>query len=206
MVLINVFASLTPIISVIGDTSSLAATRGRIALPIAVAGAKICVKLNCFWVANIRGVKDSAVKPLKASLSATNIFETPLAFEIASATLNEQLLRFIYINKLYSCRKYFRQTKYSLVHTWFQLREPILLRQFSLQHSRHFVLQELELHYYVLLQSKYFVIDVAEIKFIFIPFLQILLKTNQKSEFNKIFFLYLPVLKKIIALCKEKTL
>lgn len=86
MVLINVLASLTPMISVIGDTSSLAATRGSKALPNAVAGAKIWVKLNCFCVANIRGVRDSAVKPLKASLSATKIFETPLAFATASAT------------------------------------------------------------------------------------------------------------------------
>lgn len=92
MVLTNVLASLTPIMSVIGDTSSLAATRGRTALPNAVAGAKICVKLNCFWDANIRGVKDSAVNPLKASLSATKIFETPLALDIASATFEQQLL------------------------------------------------------------------------------------------------------------------
>lgn len=78
---------MTPIISVIGETSSLAATLGKIALPKAVAGAKMWVKLNCFWVANIRGVMLSAVKPLKASLSATKTLATPFALAIFSAAL-----------------------------------------------------------------------------------------------------------------------
>lgn len=39
IVLIKVLASLTPTMSVIGETSSLAATRGSTALPTAVAGA-----------------------------------------------------------------------------------------------------------------------------------------------------------------------
>lgn len=81
----KVLASLTPMMSVIGETSSLAATLGRIALPKAVAGAKMCVNLNWFCVAKIRGVRVSAVKPLKTSLSATRTLETPFALAMASA-------------------------------------------------------------------------------------------------------------------------
>lgn len=77
-------------ISVIGETSNLAATLGKTAFPKAVAGAKICVKLNCFWVANIRGVNVSAVKPLNTSLSATSTLDMPDAFAIASAAFNNK--------------------------------------------------------------------------------------------------------------------
>jgi len=51
------------IISEIGDTSNLAATRGRRDLLRAVAPAKICVKLNCFCVASSNGVRFSGRKP-----------------------------------------------------------------------------------------------------------------------------------------------
>lgn len=85
MLRINVSGDFIPITSVTGDTSNLAATRGRSALPKADAPANIWVKLNCFWVARISGVKLSGVKPLKASFSATNTLATPLALVRDSA-------------------------------------------------------------------------------------------------------------------------
>jgi hypothetical protein len=52
-----------PIISDMGDTSNLAATRGRRDLVRAEDPAKICVKLNCFCVASTNGVRFSGRKP-----------------------------------------------------------------------------------------------------------------------------------------------
>lgn len=75
-----------PIISVTGETSSLAATRGKRLFPKAVAPAKICVKLNCFCVARIKGVKASGRKPVNALFSATNIRANPGTFATSSAT------------------------------------------------------------------------------------------------------------------------
>lgn len=78
-------ADLIPMTSETGDTSSLAATRGSRAFPKAEAPATICVAFSCFWVARMRGVRLSGVKPLKASFSATRTLATPLAFATASA-------------------------------------------------------------------------------------------------------------------------
>lgn len=84
--LMNVSADLMPITSDTGDTSSLAATLGKRALPKDEAPATICVKLYCFCVATINDVKFSEVKPLNASSSATITLTSPLALEISSAT------------------------------------------------------------------------------------------------------------------------
>lgn len=91
MLLTNVSGDLMPMTSEIGDTSNLAATRGSSALPKAEAPARIWVKLNCFWVAKIRGAMLSATKPLNASLSATRIFAKPLLFARASAAFKKKL-------------------------------------------------------------------------------------------------------------------
>lgn len=61
-------------------------TLGKSAFPRALAPAIMWLKLCCFWVATIKGVRDSGVKPLKASPSATSTRATSLALLICSAT------------------------------------------------------------------------------------------------------------------------
>lgn len=88
----NVSADFIPMTSDTGDTSSFAATRGNSALPNAEAPANMCVKLNCFCAAKIRGVKFSDVNPANASFSATITLEMPLALAAASDTYTKSTL------------------------------------------------------------------------------------------------------------------
>uniref|UniRef100_A0A0E9UWQ5 Uncharacterized protein n=1 Tax=Anguilla anguilla TaxID=7936 RepID=A0A0E9UWQ5_ANGAN len=46
----------------------------------------MCVKLNCCWVARIKGVNSSGRDPLYASCSASRTFWTPLTLLSSSAT------------------------------------------------------------------------------------------------------------------------
>lgn len=88
ILLTKVSGDCTPIISDTGDTSSFAATLGSKAFPNAEAPDMICVKLDFFCISTISGAKLSGVNPLKASLSATKIFDKPDAFAIASVAYN----------------------------------------------------------------------------------------------------------------------
>ena len=73
-----------PVTSVMGETSSNAATLGKTDLPKDEAPARMCVKPNCFWVATTSGASGSGMRPLRPAFSATKIFEIPLALESCS--------------------------------------------------------------------------------------------------------------------------
>uniref|UniRef100_A0A0E9U3T3 Uncharacterized protein n=1 Tax=Anguilla anguilla TaxID=7936 RepID=A0A0E9U3T3_ANGAN len=77
MVLTNVSGDLISMMSEIGATSSLAATLGRRFLPNAEAPAQMCVKLNCCWVARIKGVNSSRQGSFVCIMLCQQNFWTP---------------------------------------------------------------------------------------------------------------------------------
>ena len=67
------------IVNKIYQIKALIHTLGNKDFPKALAPARMWLKFNWLWVLKTRGVNDSAIKPLKTSLSATMTLTTPCA-------------------------------------------------------------------------------------------------------------------------------